>query len=87
MGREIMGSQSVLIEIVRLQLKMGEMIARTNGRIDKLEVTAELLLDGEFLEEFKKHAAQACEEMTETNDELKEQVRVTLDALERHMND
>ncbi len=76
-----------MIEIVRLQLKMGELLARTNDRVNRLEAIAQFLLEGEPLEKFKKLSEQSSIEMAATDDALKEQVRVTLDALERHMNE
>lgn len=86
MSKDIAVPSTVLIEIIRMQLKICEAISANNGRLAKLELTAETLLQGEYLEEFRKHFTQDQKNAENLQSELKVQVQQTLNALEEYMN-
>lgn len=85
-SKENIGPQAVLIEIIRMQLKLGEALATVNSRLSKLEITADTLLQGAFQDEFRKHFEADQQSATETQEELKKQIQQVLNALEGYMN-
>lgn len=87
MSQEITGPQMLLIEIIKLQMKMGESLAVTNGRIAVLETTLRHAKMPEGIEEhFSEVLKSSQAEHESLSIQLREQLKSVVDALERYMH-
>ena len=80
------GPQLTLIEIIKLQMKMAEAVALTNGRISKIENLLLSTLTPDQLLKFEILTKETADEQVAMADELKDQIALVVDSIERYTN-
>lgn len=80
------GPQLVLIEIIRLQMKMGEALAIANGRIARLETGIEDMIPPELKPHYEKLTQEGIADFRANSQELTAQVERVMASLERYTN-
>lgn len=87
MKQEITGPQILLIEIVKLQMKMGEALAITTGRVSALEAfIASAPLDTELKMVFTENLQKTMAAHDQSVTQIRDQVAQVVSELERYMN-
>lgn len=80
------GPQLTLIEIIKLQMKMAEALAATNGRISKIEALLPSMLTPEQLLRFEESTQAALGEHVAITSELRDQIARVVESIERYTN-
>ncbi|WEE79734.1 hypothetical protein LZ683_10405 [Comamonas testosteroni] len=80
------GPQLTLIEIIKLQMKMGEALAATNGRISQIEALLPSVLTPEQMLRFEESTKAATDEHVAITEELRDQIARVVESIERYTN-